>query len=154
MRKTPIDLNVSTRSSGMRRAASISAAREAMLAPIPGYRRANVGLFDSSLNCTALSLPLSFNVCEGGYSCSCRKRGRKLSHVAMFEKHTHEASDPSQGKGRPQIAVGFKSELPFEIARAEPRGSEVIRRKDTSEGAAIGITERPLLAQSGRSARR
>jgi hypothetical protein len=69
----------------------------------------------------------------------------------MFEKHTHEASYPSQGKGRPQIAVGFKSELPFEIARAESRGSEVIRRKDISEGAAIGITERPLSAQCGHS---
>jgi hypothetical protein len=43
---------------------------------------------------------------------------------------------PSQGKGRLQIAVGLKSELPFEIVLGEPRGSGVIR----------GITERALLA--------
>jgi hypothetical protein len=45
---------------------------------------------------------------------------------------------PSQGKGRLQIAVGLKSELPFEIVLGEPRGSGVTRQKYPSEGAAIG----------------
>ena len=33
-------------------------------APTPGYRRANVGLFDSSFSSTALRLPSCFNICE------------------------------------------------------------------------------------------
>ena len=33
----------------------------------------------------ALRLPLSFNVCEGGYSCNFRKRGRKPSRIAIFK---------------------------------------------------------------------
>jgi hypothetical protein len=45
---------------------------------------------------------------------------------------------PSQDKGRLQIAVGLKSELPFEIVLGEPRGSGVTRQKYPSEGAAIG----------------
>ena len=40
----------------------------------PGYWRANVGLFDSSLSRMALRLPLSFNICERGYGCSFRAR--------------------------------------------------------------------------------
>src|SRR4030088_2379446 len=46
---------------------------------------------------------------------------------------------PSQGKGRPPIVVGFKVRTTVRNCTGEPRGSEVIRRKDPSEEAAIGI---------------
>jgi hypothetical protein len=58
---------------------------------------------------------------QGGYVCT----GTRGAH-------------PSQGKGRLQIVVGLKSELPFEIVLGEPRGSGVTRQKYPSEGAAIG----------------